>query len=141
LGPGLALARHLLELHGGAVTAYGDGPERGSEFVVRLRVPLGFVQAKKPIARSVMQSAVSPSRATCNTERASSKANGSRDSVSSMTTNSTAVSSAEFLGDYGREASTVVDYPSQTGWSTLDGQLVGDRRTAMLDGNFVRWGW
>jgi hypothetical protein len=78
-------------------------------------------------------------RATCNTERASSKANGS--SVSSMTTNSTAVSSAEFLGNYGREASTVVDYPSQTGWSTLDGQLVGDRRTAMLDGDFVRWGW
>jgi signal transduction histidine kinase len=36
LGLGLALARHLIELHGGKVDAYSDGPGRGSEFVVRL---------------------------------------------------------------------------------------------------------
>jgi PAS domain S-box-containing protein len=36
LGLGLAIVRHLVELHGGSVTAYSDGPGRGSEFVVRL---------------------------------------------------------------------------------------------------------
>jgi signal transduction histidine kinase len=36
LGLGLALARHLVELHGGTVDAYSDGPGQGSEFVVRL---------------------------------------------------------------------------------------------------------
>jgi signal transduction histidine kinase/ActR/RegA family two-component response regulator len=36
LGIGLALARRLLELHGGSVEAFSDGPGHGSEFVVRL---------------------------------------------------------------------------------------------------------
>lgn len=36
LGIGLALVRHLVELHGGTVTARSDGPEKGSSFVVRL---------------------------------------------------------------------------------------------------------
>lgn len=35
-GLGLALARHLIELHGGTVTAYSEGPGQGSEFVERL---------------------------------------------------------------------------------------------------------
>jgi signal transduction histidine kinase len=35
-GLGLGLARHLIELHGGTVTAYSQGPGQGSEFVVRL---------------------------------------------------------------------------------------------------------
>jgi signal transduction histidine kinase len=38
LGLGLALARQLVELHGGTVNAYSDGPGCGSEFVVRLPV-------------------------------------------------------------------------------------------------------
>jgi signal transduction histidine kinase len=36
LGVGLTLVRRLVELHGGRVTAYSEGPGRGSEFVVSL---------------------------------------------------------------------------------------------------------
>jgi two-component system CheB/CheR fusion protein len=36
LGIGLTLVRSLVEMHGGSVTAFSDGPGRGSEFVVRL---------------------------------------------------------------------------------------------------------
>ena len=44
LGIGLALARRLAELHGGAVEARSEGPNRGSEFT--LRIPLaGTVNA------------------------------------------------------------------------------------------------
>lgn len=37
LGLGLAIVRHLAELHGGRVTAQSDGPGRGARFVVSLR--------------------------------------------------------------------------------------------------------
>jgi CheY-like chemotaxis protein len=36
LGLGLTLVKQLVEMHGGTVEARSDGPERGSEFVVRL---------------------------------------------------------------------------------------------------------
>jgi signal transduction histidine kinase len=36
LGIGLTLARRLVQLHGGSITALSEGPGRGSEFVVRL---------------------------------------------------------------------------------------------------------
>jgi PAS domain S-box-containing protein len=36
MGVGLTLVRRLVELHGGGVQAYSDGPGKGSEFVVRL---------------------------------------------------------------------------------------------------------
>jgi PAS domain S-box-containing protein len=45
LGIGLTLVRSLVELHGGSVSALSEGPDRGSEFVVRL--PL--LQAQGPI--------------------------------------------------------------------------------------------
>jgi PAS domain S-box-containing protein len=39
LGLGLAIVRHLVELHGGTVTASSDGPGRGATFVVALPAP------------------------------------------------------------------------------------------------------
>ena len=36
VGLGLAIVRHLVELHGGRISADSDGPDRGSTFVVRL---------------------------------------------------------------------------------------------------------
>ena len=36
LGVGLTLVRRLVELHGGQVEAFSEGPGYGSEFVVRL---------------------------------------------------------------------------------------------------------
>ncbi|HVY79913.1 MAG TPA: response regulator [Steroidobacteraceae bacterium] len=36
LGIGLALVRQLVQMHGGSVTAYSDGPGKGSEFLIRL---------------------------------------------------------------------------------------------------------
>jgi PAS domain S-box-containing protein len=41
LGLGLAITRHLVEQHGGSITAESEGPGRGARFIVRLsaRVP------------------------------------------------------------------------------------------------------
>jgi two-component system CheB/CheR fusion protein len=44
LGVGLTLARTLVELHGGTLTASSDGPGRGSEFVLRLPAARGPAQ-------------------------------------------------------------------------------------------------
>ena len=38
LGLGMALARGLVELHGGQMTAMSDGPGRGSEFFIRIPI-------------------------------------------------------------------------------------------------------
>lgn len=38
LGLGLALSRKLVELHGGNITASSEGPDKGSQFVVRVPV-------------------------------------------------------------------------------------------------------
>jgi signal transduction histidine kinase/ActR/RegA family two-component response regulator len=56
LGIGLSISKHLVELHGGSITAYSEGPGKGSTFVVRLPVaplPLGQeVEPRVPASRS-----------------------------------------------------------------------------------------
>jgi hypothetical protein len=41
LGLGLAVARHLVESHGGTLCAHSAGPDRGSEFVMQLPAGAG----------------------------------------------------------------------------------------------------
>lgn len=53
LGIGLALARGLVELHGGSLNAHSAGLDKGSEFVVRL-----------PLRRPTVSGAVTPSKPT-----------------------------------------------------------------------------
>jgi signal transduction histidine kinase len=54
LGIGLSIARHLVELHGGTIQAFSDGPGRGASFVVSLPVEAGrAVGAREPSAGGV----------------------------------------------------------------------------------------
>lgn len=53
LGLGLALARSLVVLHGGEISAHSAGPGKGSEF--RVRLPLADAAVQRPSAVSVLR--------------------------------------------------------------------------------------
>ena len=48
LGIGLSLVKTVVELHGGRVSAFSDGPGRGSEFIVRLPCLLRELDGYRP---------------------------------------------------------------------------------------------
>jgi PAS domain S-box-containing protein len=52
LGIGLAIVRHLVELHGGSVTVRSDGPNEGSEFTVRLPLSADQSTARSPSTKA-----------------------------------------------------------------------------------------
>jgi two-component system CheB/CheR fusion protein len=54
LGVGLTLVRQIVELHGGTVTAHSEGPNTGSEFVVRLPVYTGTADVTGPAPHSAV---------------------------------------------------------------------------------------
>jgi two-component system CheB/CheR fusion protein len=51
LGIGLSLARRLIAMHGGTLTAHSDGPGKGTEFTVRLPVTAAGAAAKPAAPR------------------------------------------------------------------------------------------
>jgi signal transduction histidine kinase/CheY-like chemotaxis protein len=57
LGLGLTLVRTLVHLHGGSVSAFSEGPGRGSEFVVRVPAAVGPTLVRE---RKTTLSAVEP---------------------------------------------------------------------------------
>jgi signal transduction histidine kinase len=61
LGLGLSIVRHLVEMHGGSVTAQSEGPGKGSTFTVRL--PLEGVERVTPdMAKPTSLAASIPAR-------------------------------------------------------------------------------
>jgi signal transduction histidine kinase/ActR/RegA family two-component response regulator len=60
LGIGLALARSLIEMHGGTIEARSDGPGKGSMFVVRL--PLDSSRPLEPTTNGNVPGATGPAQ-------------------------------------------------------------------------------
>jgi signal transduction histidine kinase len=59
LGLGLAIVRHIVELHGGSVVAESDGPGRGARFTVRLPLARGAARVERA-ARHVQTGSGTP---------------------------------------------------------------------------------
>jgi signal transduction histidine kinase/ActR/RegA family two-component response regulator len=64
LGLGLALVKHLVELHGGTVSARSGGPGRGATFVVTLPISAESVPVAAPARVPPMSAAVEPEAAS-----------------------------------------------------------------------------
>ena len=64
LGLGLAIVRHLVELHGGSVVVESDGQDHGSTFSVRLPVGAGILNTDGPASdQAALESAIRELRA------------------------------------------------------------------------------
>jgi CheY-like chemotaxis protein len=61
LGIGLTLVKRLVEMHGGNVEARSDGPGKGSEFIVRLPIPIEHTP-RQPEAKGADEPAVASER-------------------------------------------------------------------------------
>jgi PAS domain S-box-containing protein len=57
LGLGLAIVRHLVELHGGQVEAHSEGPGKGAEFIVRLPILIKGRSAESEEPSRILSSA------------------------------------------------------------------------------------
>ena len=51
LGLGLSIVRHIVELHGGEITAYSEGPDRGSKFLVKFPLLATASEPGNPLRR------------------------------------------------------------------------------------------
>jgi signal transduction histidine kinase len=66
MGLGLSIVKHIVNLHGGTVTAHSDGPNQGSVFTIRLPLPVTAaivetVERRHPTVASQAQIARTPS--------------------------------------------------------------------------------
>jgi len=62
LGIGLALARRLMEMHGGTIDARSAGPGQGTEFTLTLPLPVASTPAATPVAAHAAQARLSGQR-------------------------------------------------------------------------------
>jgi len=58
MGLGLSIVKHIVNLHGGTVTAHSDGPNLGSVFIVRLPLPVTTAGLASPMRRHPNVSAI-----------------------------------------------------------------------------------
>jgi signal transduction histidine kinase/ActR/RegA family two-component response regulator len=65
LGLGLAIVRHLVELHGGTVRADSDGPGKGARFTVRVPVQSPVQPPELPEEAPARSAALRPSAPAC----------------------------------------------------------------------------
>ena len=83
LGIGLALVRQLIQMHGGSVTAYSQGPGHGSEFLIRLPLRMKAFRGDSPTS---LNGPVVPPRDAGKQGRRILLADDNRDALDSLAT-------------------------------------------------------
>jgi signal transduction histidine kinase len=100
LGLGLTIVRSLMELHGGTVSAFSDGPGKGSEFVLEL--PLALVEQEAGVDSTRRWSALRQAGTPPKTSRVL-VVDDNRDGADML---------ADFLTGMGYEVAVAYDGPS-----------------------------